>query len=141
MNGRVAVFILVLAGCAAAAPAAHHALGEGHGGPAWAHGGGAGDASEAHAAFRAHLGAALDEMGLAAGTRAKVEAVIDAHAAKAMTLMERLHAGEIGRDEAVAEHEAIVASAMDALKPILTPEQIEQLRSALHPECRGPAAR
>lgn len=127
MNVRLALTLVVLSGCAAAVPVAHHAYVEsgGHG----------------HAISRADLHArverALDGLGLAAETRAEVERVLHEHFRRAVQLVEDLHAGRIDRDAAHAAHDAILASAHAALEPFLSRAQIGQLRDALHPEgCR-----
>jgi Spy/CpxP family protein refolding chaperone len=128
MTRRTALILLLLTGCAAAVPAAHHVAGAHR---ASMHGGLHGPDG-----FRDRLERELDAMNLPADTRAKVVEVFDAHHAQARALMEKIHSGEIARDAAMEEHEKIVASAEDDLRPVLTSEQIRRLKEALHPEHR-----
>lgn len=139
MTGKFVLITMLAAGCAAAVPVAHDTFGGGH---AAMHGGAHGACNGvAHGpdAVRARLDGALDALGLAPQSRARAKAIVESHFDEAFALHEKLSSGEIGHDEALAEHDRILASARSELSSVLTAGQIRELEEALHPKGAGAA--
>jgi hypothetical protein len=134
MTGKFVLITMLAAGCAAAVPVAHDAMGGSH---AALHGGAhASCEGAAHGpqAVHARLDGALDALGLAPQSRARAKAIVESHFEEAFALHEKVRSGEIGPDEARAAHDAILASARSELSSVLSADQIRQLEEALHPK-------
>ena len=81
-------------------------------------------------------GRVLDELGLDAATRTKVEAIFKGIHEAMRPLHEKAKQGAMSHDDVRAEHEKLRAAAEEQLKTILSPEQFEKLKDAMGP--RGP---
>ena len=114
MTGRCLFFTLLTVGCAAAVPAAHGDFGGGHSALHASWHGAHGEGMPTADAIRAHVDAALDELGLEPPTRAAAKAILEPHLERAIALHEKASSGELEPDAAFAEHEQILAAAKSA---------------------------